>query len=285
MAPWLTTRIRNNNGILLALPALTWLLLFFVLPLVIVFVVSLMSRGSGGTAVLPFTFDQYERVFTAFSSVIERSIRISVLTTVVCLIIGFPMAFFIKTRKHALSRQLALFFVILPFWTNFLVRTYAWRILLGREGTFNAVLMQLGIISEPLQLLNTEFAVLLGLVYGFLPFMVLPIYASVERFDFHLVEASRDLGANDWRTFWRVVLPLTLPGVIAGCILVFIPAIGTYVTSDMLGGTSGLMIGNLIQGQYRGSGNTPLGAASSMVLMGLVMIALFVYLRFASREG
>jgi spermidine/putrescine transport system permease protein len=181
-------------------------------------------------------------------------------------------------------RQFALFMVILPFWTNFLVRTYAWRILLGREGTINEILLKLGVISEPLQLLNTEFAVLIGLVYGFLPFMVLPIYASVERFDFRFVEAARDLGANDWHTFWRVVLPMTLPGVIAGCILVFIPAIGTFVTSDLLGGTRGLMIGNLIQNQFRGTGNMPLGAAVSTVMMVLVMISLMIYVRFVRRE-
>lgn len=284
MATWLTARLRNQTDVLLAMPAAIWLILFFVLPLLIVLVVSLMTRGQGGSAVLPLTLDHYERVFTVFSSVLVRSVRIAFYTTVICLIVGYPMAFFIRTRKHDFVRNFALFLVILPFWTNFLVRTYAWRVLLGREGTINEVLLQMGLIDAPIQLLNTEFAVLLGLVYGFLPFMVLPIYASVERFDFRLVEAARDLGANDWSSFWRIVLPLTMPGIIAGCILVFIPAIGAFVTPDLLGGTQGLMIGNLIQSQFRGTGNMPLGAATSMVMMAMVMISLLVYIRYVGKE-
>ncbi|GAB4524726.1 MAG: ABC transporter permease [Anaerolineae bacterium] len=283
MAAWLTVQMRKHNGFLLALPALLWLAIFFILPLTIVFIVSFMTRGTGGSAVLPLTLDNYERVFDVFDGIFIRSIRIAFVTTLICLVVGYPLAFYIKTRKSNFARQFALFLVILPFWTNFLVRTYAWRVLLGREGTINEMLLSSNLISEPLPLLNTEFAVLLGLVYGFLPFMVLPIYASVERFDFRFVEASRDLGANDWHTFWRVVLPLTLPGVVAGCILVFIPALGAFVTPDLLGGTKGLMIGNLIQSQFRGTGNLPLGAALSNVLMALVMVALIVYLRFVSR--
>src|SRR5690606_31516938 len=147
------------------------------------------------------------------------SIWIAFLTMLICLLVGYPLAFFISTRKSARMQQFALFLVILPFWTNFLVRTYAWRVLLGNEGTINVILQNLRIISEPLPMLNTDFAVLVGLVYGFLPFMILPIYSSIERFDFRLVEAAHDLGANDWRAFWRVVFPLTLPGVFAGCVL------------------------------------------------------------------
>lgn len=284
MAAWLTVQLRKYNGFLLALPAILWLAIFFVLPLAIVLVVSFMTRGTGGGAILPFTIEHYERVFNVFDVVFIRSVRIAFLTTVICLLVGYPLAFFIKTRQSSLLRQFALFLVILPFWTNFLVRTYAWRVLLGREGTVNEILMRVGLVNEPVQMLNTEFAVLLGLVYGFLPFMVLPIYASVERFDFRFVEAARDLGANDWHTFWRVVLPLTLPGVIAGCILVFIPAIGAFVTPDLLGGTRGLMIGNLIQSQFRGTGNLPLGAALSNVLMLMVMVSLIVYIWFVGRR-
>jgi len=173
--------------------------------------------------------------------------------------------------------------VILPFWTNFLIRTYAWRILLGDEGTINGFLMNIGLIAEPLQLLNTPFAVLLGLVYGFLPFMVLPIFASVERFDFKFVDAANDLGANEVRTFLRVIFPMTLPGVLAGCALVFIPSVGAFVTPDLLGGTKGLMIGNLINNQFGGSGNMPLGSALSIVMMVVVMVSLMVYV-FANRQ-
>lgn len=285
MATWLTVQARKSSGFLLALPAILWLGLFFILPLIIVLIISFLSRGTGGAAELPFTFSHYDRVFTVFDSVLRRSVWIAFLTTVICLIVGYPLAFFIKTRRTTLGRQFALFLVILPFWTNFLVRTYAWRMLLGREGIINTALLRIGLVSEPLPLLGTEFAILLGLVYGFLPFMVLPIYASVERFDFHYIEAANDLGANAWNTFWRVVFPLTLPGVIAGCILVFIPTIGAFVTPDLLGGPRDIMIGNLIQRQFGGTGNMPLGAALSMVLMAAVVLALLVYVRFADREG
>lgn len=275
----------KQRGGRLAIPAVIWLGLFFVLPLLIVLFISFMSRGPRNSIVFPLTLEHYQRIFSpVFFPVILRSIQIALITTVVCLVIGYPLAFFISTQRSRVFQQFALFLVILPFWTNFLVRTYAWRVLLGKEGTINSVLLSLGLVQQPLELLNTQFAVLVGLVYGFLPFMVLPIYASIERFDFRLVEASYDLGANDWRAFWRVVFPLTLPGVIAGCILVLIPAIGAFVTPDLLGGTEGIMIGNLIQGQFRGSGNWPLGSASSMVLMALVGISLVIYVKFAARD-
>jgi len=273
------------GGFLLALPAILWLGLFFLLPLVIVLVFSFLTRGQGNQAVLPFTFAQYSRVFDTFWVVMQRSINVALITTVICLIAGYPLAYFIVRRKTNLGKQFALFLVILPFWTNFLVRTYAWRVMLGQEGLINTTLMNAGLIKEPLALLNTEFAVILGLVYGFLPFMVLPIYASLGRFDFRFIEAAQDLGANDFTAFLRIMLPITLPGVVAGCMLVFIPAVGTFVTSDLLGGTKGLMIGNLISAQYKGSGNLPLGAALSIVMMGVVMLALLVYARFGKEEG
>ena len=273
----------QKNGFFLALPTVLWLGIFFVLPLVIVLVVSFMSRGRGGVAELPFTPEHYERTFGVFFVILQRSIGLAALTTVVCLIVGYPLAFFISTRRRRLVQQITLFLVILPFWTNFLIRTYAWRILLGEEGTINGFLISLGLISETLSLLNTQFAVLVGLVYGFLPFMVLPIFASVERFNFRYVDAAHDLGANDVRTFLRVILPLTMPGVLAGCALVFIPSVGAFVTPDLLGGTKGLMIGNLINNQFGGSGNMPLGSALSIVMMAVVMLSLLVY-AFANRR-
>ena len=273
-----------TRGRLLAVPAVLWLSLFFIMPLAIVLLVSFMTRGARNLPTFPLTLEHYQRIFgNVYFPVFLDSIKIAFLTTIICLLVGYPLAFFISTRKSRRMQQFALFLVILPFWTNFLVRTYAWRVLLGTDGTINAVLLNFGLISQPLQLLNTDFAVLVGLVYGFLPFMILPIYSSVERFEFRLVEAAHDLGANDWRAFWRVVFPLTLPGVIAGCILVFIPAIGSFITPDLLGGTQGLMIGNLIQGQFKGSGNWPLGSAASVVMMGIVMIGLFVYVRLGRR--
>ncbi len=274
----------RTHGRLLAVPAVAWLVLFFLLPLLIVVVVSFMTRGPGGTITFPFTIQYYQQIFgPIYFPVFIKSIWFALLTTIICLLAGYPLAFFVSTRKSKRAQSIALFLVILPFWTNFLVRTYAWRVLLGNDGTINGVLENLHIITQPLELINTRFAVIVGLIYGELPFMVLPIYTSIERFDFRLVEAAHDLGANDWKAFWRVVLPLTMPGVLAGCILVFIPSIGAFITPDLLGGTQGLMIGNLINQEFHGTGNWPLGSAASVVMMGLVMIGLFIYTRLGRR--
>jgi ABC-type spermidine/putrescine transport system permease subunit I len=268
------------SGFLLAFPTIFWLSVFFLLPLLSIVGFSFMSRGAGGAPVWPLTLDNYnDAILGSYGGVLLRSIRISFISTIACLLVGYPLAFYIGTRRNEWVKNATLFLVILPFWTNFLVRTYAWRILMGQEGVINSFLIWIGMVSPeaPLQLLNTEFAVIIGLIYGYLPFMVLPIYASVERFNFRFVEAAHDLGANDWLAFWRVVFPLTLPGVFAGIALVFIPVVGAYVTPDMLGGTSGLMIGNLIENQYLGNGNVPRGAALSVVMMGVVMGTLMLY--------
>jgi spermidine/putrescine transport system permease protein len=305
---------QKREGFWLSLPAVLWLVIFFVAPLLIVLSVSFLypTRGGFGGRLgdparneTPLTFQHYLTVFGyqyRFDSatgqevlawryegnfeLLMTSLRIALISTFFCLLIGYPLGFFIATRKNPLAKQLALFLVVLPFWTNFLVRTYAWRLILGNnDGLMNAFLLNTGIVSEPLTLLFTQGAVVVGMVYGFLPFMVLPIYASVERFDFHYVEASHDLGGNDLVTFFRVILPMTLPGVVAGCILVFIPSIGTYVTSDMLGGTDGLMIGRIIYDAFRGSGgNWPLGGAFSAIMMLLVFGALLLYARFSSSD-
>lgn len=273
------------HGARLSLPGVLWLLLFFLLPLLFVLVASFMSRDTAGAPILPFTVEHYERTFGPFGSVVWRSLRIALYTTLWCLLLGYPLAFFISTRKGARLRLALLFMVLLPFWTNFLVRTYALQTILGREGLINTFLASVGLIGEPLQLLNTSFAVILGLVYGFLPFMVLPIYTSVERLDFRFVEAANDLGANDWHSFWRVIFPLTLPGVVAGSMLVFIPAIGSFVTPDLLGGTRGLMIGNLVARQFGGRANIPLGSAISVVLIVIVLLGVVVYLRFGQEDA
>lgn len=282
-------RREKKKGRLLALPAIIYLGVFFIIPLIFVFIISFMTRGSGrggeGFYTMPFTLQAYQdAIGRIYGPVILDSVVIAFVTTVFCLLLGYPLAFYIATRKTKARQQFALFLVILPFWTNFLVRTYTWRIILGNEGIINSFLQGLGL--APIQMLNTDFAVLVGLIYGYLPFMVLPIYASVERFDFRLVEAAYDLGANDWRAFWRVVLPLTLPGVVAGMILVFIPVIGALVTPELLGGTQGIMIGSLIQNQFlKSGGNWPLGAAISGVMMGFVMIALMIYAGLTRRRS
>jgi spermidine/putrescine transport system permease protein len=232
---------------------------------------------------MPFTVDHFERTFGVFARVIWRTVRFAGLTTLYCLLLGYPLAFFISRRQHPRTRLILLFLVLLPFWTNFLVRTYALITILQREGFLNGILERLGLTQDPIQFLFTPGAVILGLVYGYLPFMVLPIYAAAERLDLRYVEAAYDLGANDWHAFWRVVFPLTLPGVIAGSMLVFIPAIGAFVTPDLMGGTKGLMIGNLVQSQFRGRGNIPLGSAVSMVLLVIVFVGVLIYTRFGNR--
>ena len=277
--------VEGRGGLFgLLTPGTLWIIVFFLLPLVFVAVSSFMSRGPGGQPVQPLTLDQYERTFTTFGPVLWRSLRIALVATVFCLVLGYPVAFFISRRRNPGVRMMLLFLVLLPFWTNFLVRTYALITILQRDGLLNGLLQSLGVLAEPIQMLFTPGAVMLGLVYGYLPFMILPIYASVEALDFRYVEASNDLGANDFTTFWRVIFPLTLPGVIAGCILVFIPAIGAYITPDLMGGTRGLMIGNLIQSQFGGRGNVPLGSAVSMVLLALVFVSVFIYSRWGQRD-
>lgn len=268
----------------LALPAIFWLVVFFLLPLLFVLVSSFLSRGSGGAPVLPPTLEHYLRTFDVFSPVVWRSLGFALLTTLLCLLLGYPLAFFISRRRNPNARLILLFLVLLPFWTNFLVRTYALITILQRDGLLNGLLARLGLSAEPIQFMFSQGAVMLGLVYGYLPFMVLPIYASVERLDMRFVEAAFDLGANDWRAFWRVILPLTLPGVVAGSMLVFIPAIGAFVTPDLMGGTRGLMIGNLIQRQFGGRGNIPLGSAISVVLLVIVFVGVLIYSRYGT-EG
>ncbi|MCU0498203.1 MAG: ABC transporter permease [Anaerolineae bacterium] len=278
---------RRAHGFLLALPAIFWLGIFFLLPLLIVLGVSFLSRGSGGIpAVLPFTLQNYTYVLDTYNEVIVRSVWIALITTLICLLVGYPLAFFIRTRERDWVKQFALFLVILPFWTNFLVRTYSWRTILGPEGIINSALLDIGLLTEPLPMLNNQFAVIIGMVYAYIPFMTLPIYATVSKFDFRFLEAAHDLGANDWSAFWRVILPMTLPGVIAGCILVFIPSVGTFVISDLLGGPQDQMIGNWINTLYQGSGaHLPRGAALSIIMMLLLMFALLIYVFFGEKEG
>ncbi len=277
-------RKHSSQGFLLALPTILWLLIFFFAPLLIVLQYSFYSRGPRNTIDTTFTRENYIYVTESlYWEVFQRSFEIAAYTTIICLLLGYPIAYFISTRRTNAMRQIALFLVVLPFWTNFIVRTYAWRVLLAKEGLINNLLLDLKLIQEPLTLLLTRDAVILGLVYGFLPFMILPIYASLARFNFKLVEAGQDLGGNDFTTFRKVLFPLTVPGVLAGCILVFVPSVGSYVTPDMLGGIEGRMIGNLIARNFSGTGHWPRGAATSMVLMAIVTVLLLVYAIFLER--
>ncbi|MEL7036895.1 MAG: ABC transporter permease [Cyanobacteria bacterium J06592_8] len=270
---------KQNVLFILLFPTTIWLLIFFVLPLIFVLVYSFLERGTYGGINWNLTLESYQRLINPlYWRVLWRSLQLAALTTFICLIIAYPLAFFIVTRPLH-WRNILLGLVIIPFWTNFLVRTYAWIVILGNEGVVNSILESLQLIEEPLDLLFTPFAVIIGLIYGYLPFMILPLYATLERFDFSLVEAAQDLGANDFRSFWRIIFPLTKPGIIAGSILVFIPALGAFITPDILGGAKTLMVGNLIQNQFLQARNWPFGSALSMVLMGIILIPILLYLQ------
>ena len=275
---------KTRNLLILLLPATIWLLIFFIIPLIIVLVYSFLERGTYGGVTWEFTLKNYQRLANdLYLNIFWRSLGLASLTTLICLIIGYPLAFFIATSSTR-WRNLLLFLVIIPFWTNFLVRTYAWMIILRSEGMINTILQSLSLIQEPLNLLFTPFAVIVGLIYGYLPFMILPLYATIERLNFSLVEAAQDLGANHIRTFFGIILPLTLPGIIAGSILVFIPALGAFITPDILGGAKTVMVGNLIQNQFLQARDWPFGSALSMGLMVLVLIPVMIYFRSSNTD-
>jgi spermidine/putrescine transport system permease protein len=280
-----TERRRRGQTRVLVLPAALWMILFFILPLIVVVVYSFMTPSRLYQAVPPFTLANYQQMFDdTYISVLVRSVVTAINTTGLCAIIGYPMAYFIATREKR-WRNFYLMLVIVPFWTNFLVRTYAIVFTINDGGLINSILGDYWrLITEPLPLLYTPFAVYFGLVYGYLPFMILPMYTSIEKFNFRLMEAAADLGANDLRAFWRVMLPSTLPGVWAGCILVFIPALGAFVTPDLLGGAKFLMIGNQIKTFIDSPTGKPDGAALSVIMMAVVTVALLFYYRFADRS-
>ena len=272
---------RSIQFYLLLAPGAAWLLLFFALPLLIVLLYSFFTHGPYGNVVYDFTLDNYVRLANPiYLQILIRSLWMAVTAMLISLLLGYPLAWFI-VRQPSRWRPLLLLLVIIPFWTNFLVRTYAIIVLLRTEGVINGLLQSWGVVDAPLALLYKAGAVTLGLVYGYLPFMVLPIYASLEKLDPSLMEAAQDLGANAWRSFWRVMLPLTMPGVAAGSILVFIPAIGAFITPDLLGGAKVMMIGNLIDQQFLSARNWPFGAAVSIVLMLIVSAATVAYFRLA----
>jgi spermidine/putrescine transport system permease protein len=260
---------------LLALLAL-WAFAFVVAPALIMAGYSFAERGTLGGVAWTFTLENYADVVDpVYLGIVWRSLGYAALTTVLCLGAGYPVAYQIA-RAAPRRRRLLLLAVTLPFWTSFLIRTYAWVTILKGQGLLNAVLLGLGVVSEPLELLYTPGAVVLGLVYTFLPFMILPIYASVEKLDAALVEAALDLGARPLAAFRRVVLPLTLPGVAAGVLLVFVPALGLYAVNDILGGGRVDMIGNVIESQFKTARNWPFGAA-----LGTVLLLAFAALHFA----
>ncbi len=269
----------------LAAPGLLWMGLFFLAPLALVFAISFASRGTYGGIIWEFTATNYlDLLHPLYGKILGQSLWYATLTTAICFVLGFPLAYTIA-RSPARWQPVLLLLVMLPFWTNFLVRTYAWMIVLRQDGLVNGLLLSLGIVAAPLELLYTPTAVVIGLVYGYLPFMVLPLYVAVERLDPLLVEAAWDLYASRWAVFTRVVVPLTMPGIVGGCVLVFIPSIGSFITPDLLGGARSMMIGNLIQHEYLVVRDWPLGSAVSFVLMAIVMAAVALYYRHAARTA
>ncbi|WP_127104948.1 ABC transporter permease [Pararhodobacter zhoushanensis] len=278
-------------------PALAVLILAASGPLIIVAVYSFLSPGNMGGVAWDFSLDGWFKVFWTRDifdpenvswnwgnlTVFWRTVWLSIQTTVICAVLGFPTAWFIATRPPH-RRALWLFLITIPFWTNLLIRTFAIQELIRGTGLLNTVMMGLGIVNEPVQMLYSDFAILLGMAYVFLPLMVLPLYAAMDKLDFRLVEAGYDLYASRFRVLWHVILPLVKPGFVAGSILVFIPSIGAYVTPRVLGGGRTMMLGNLIGLQFGQGRNWPLGAALSMLLLIIVMIALIAYLRTVNRD-
>jgi spermidine/putrescine transport system permease protein len=266
-----TARAPRVVGWLLLLPLLLWLLLFVLLPLGILAVYSFCQRDDLGRIVFSFTWANYARVADPiFLGILLRSVFYAGLTALICLILGYPVAWFIARRPDP-WRHWLLILLMIPFWISFLIRTYAWIVILKNDGLLNAILTQTRFLPGPWEFLYTPFAVVVGLVYAFLPYMVLPIYGSAERLDYALVESAHDLGAGPLRSFSAVIIPLTLPGIAAGLLLVFVPAIGMFAINDIMGGGRVPMIGNVIQNQFTSARNWPFGAA-----LGIVFTLLFV---------
>lgn len=286
----------SRNRWLLLSPALLILVLAASGPLLIVLVYSFLEAGDYGGVNWVFStqawfnvvaekdfFDETIQLADAHFSIFWRSVKLSLMTVIAALIVGFPTAYFIATRpiRH---RNLWMLLIIIPFWTNLLIRTFAVMEIIRNEGVVNTLLMGIGLIEQPIQMLFTEFAIMIGMLYVYLPLMVLPIYAAMERLDFTLVEAAYDLYGSRWRVLRHVVFPLVKPGVIAGSILVFVPSLGAYVTPRVLGGGKQLMLGNLIELQFGQGRNWPLGAALSITLLAIVMLALMAYVRVAKMD-
>ena len=270
-------------------PALVFMGVFLLMPIGLMAYVSFLERGEyGGVVWGAHTAEAYVNFIlerdldgslianTDYLQIFARSVGLAAVTWFLTIVVGFPTALYMALQPERI-RNLLIFLVTIPFWTNLLVRNYAWILLLRNNGLIDATLADLGLTSQPMSILYTPFAIGIGLTYSFLPFMVLPIYASLEKVDFRLVEAAFDLGANHFKALVRVIIPLALPGIVAGSILVLIPSLGAYVTPELLGGSKSMMIGNLIQSQFGAARNWPFGAALAFVLLALVLLSMMVY--------
>ena len=298
MSPAEEAQIQQSarNGWLLSAPALVVLTLAAVGPLVIILIYSFLEAGKHGNVVWNFSLDGWQSIlwtkdiFTdsyvwadAHLNIFWRSVKLSLMTTIFTFLVGFPTAWFIATRPPK-ARALWLFLITIPFWTNLLIRTYAINEVIRAQGLLNTVLMGLGVISEPLKLIYTDTAIFIGMTYVYLPLMVLPLFAAIDRFDMRLLEAAYDLYASRWHILRKIILPIVMPGIIAGSILVFVPSLGAFVTPRVLGGGKQMMIGNLIELQFGQGKNWPLGAALSLTLLLIVTVALLYYVKVANGE-
>ena len=258
-----------------------WLLLFVLVPNVLVFVISFLTENRQSQYFVDFAFSlsAYQALFNdTYATVLWNSLYMAGIATFFCLIIGYPFAFIIA-KLPAKVRPILLFLVVLPFWTNSLIRIYGIKIFLGVKGLLNEALLWLGNINEPLRLLNSELAIIIGLVYILLPFMILPLYSSIEKIDGRLLEAARDLGANAFQRFIRVTIPLTMPGIVSGCLLVLLPAMGMFYVADLLGGGKTPLVGNIIKSLFLNTNQFALGSAVSIALTILMALMLYVYYR------
>lgn len=268
-----------------ALPTVGWMFWFLIIPLTIVGIYSFLTKGTYGGIVYKFTLDNYSRAFDwIYVSIFLKSVNLAFFTTLICLIFGYPMAYCLAASSRK-WRSILLTLLIVPFWTNFVVRTYALKVLFADQGPLNSFLLSFGFIASPLSLSNSYAMVLVGMVTNYIPYMVLPLYVSLEKFDFSLLEAGRDLGATSYRNISRILLPLTLPGIITGSILVFTPALGEFLIPDLLGGAKTILMGSLITDQFLKMRDWPFGAALSMILMVIVLLSMIVVLRFWTKEN
>jgi spermidine/putrescine transport system permease protein len=268
----------------LILPSLLWYLFFLATPLAIIAAYSFLTKGVYGDITRPFTFENYQRALDPlYLNILWDSFKLAITTTLLCLAIGFPVAYVMATARRSLRTALLVLLVI-PFWTNMVVKTYGIRVVLGDQGPINQILLSLGLISSPISFVNTWFAVVVGMVANYLPFMVLPLSICLDKLDFSLLEAARDLGASGLSVFRRVLLPLAKPGIASGSILVFTPALGEFLIPDLLGGAKTLLVGNLIIDQFLKMRDWPFGAALSFILMILVVTSVLGLNRFKGAE-
>ena len=274
-----------NKKSLLSGPYILWTTLFTIVPLVIIFIFSISASSKIGQLSTDFTISRYKQFFEPiYLDVFFRSIKLSLYSTLLCFLIGYPVAYIIANKEMRV-RNFLILFIILPQWTNFLLRTYAWMSILKDNGPINAFLINIGIIKEPLTLLYTDGAVLMGMVYNFLPYMILPIYTIILQIDTSYIEAARDLGSDTITTFRKVIFPLSMPGIVSGIVMVFMPAISTFVISDLLGGGHSMLMGNLIQNQFLAARNWQFGSAISMVLITIILVTMLVLDKYSSNDN